>query len=333
MPITKVPLAGLADDVQVKLSQTNELSGQFKADTLRSSRTSEDARNTGFQLSSGTDIGECNRSSQYYDDRANNCNGYLGNGNCHGNPQWNPPNGNWWEWGLGIGRYNPGYDFAGGYSDTLQPIGVSFNYDGYYQAADEIGGLEYRRNYRNCNCGTFNCITNCNCNCNCNCACTCSLAKGTLVEMADGTFKRVEDVKEGETVKSVFGEENKVVGLIECPVGADETTYTINGSVRMTGEHLVWTGAQWGAVSLEGYTSWLTKRRAELGDETVGISPSEIKQLQVGDVILLDNKMVRVESLEAVKEGAETLYSFDLDGDKTFKANGFGLEAIVKKGK
>ena len=37
--------------------------------------------------------------------------------------------------------------------------------------ADEIGGAEYHRNYRNCNCGGFNCYTNCNCDCNCNCNC------------------------------------------------------------------------------------------------------------------------------------------------------------------
>ena len=50
-------------------------------------------------------------------------------------------------------------------------VSVSFNYDAYYLAADEIGGAEYHRNYRNCNCGAFNCRTNCNCNCDCNCAC------------------------------------------------------------------------------------------------------------------------------------------------------------------
>lgn len=84
MPITKVPLAGLADDVQEKLNVTNTLSGTFKAANVRSSRTSENARDTGFQNANGVDIGEADRSTQYYDDHATNCNGYLPNGNCAG---------------------------------------------------------------------------------------------------------------------------------------------------------------------------------------------------------------------------------------------------------
>jgi hypothetical protein len=171
MPITKVPLAGLADDVQQKLNVENTLSGTQGAAQFKSNRTSENARNTGFQFATGADIGEGDRSTQYYDDRASNCNGYLPNGNCFGNPQWTPPNGNWWEWGFGWGNCaNWGsYDGAGGTSTYYAPVSVGFNYDGYYEAANEIGGSEQRRNYRNCNCGSFNCRSNCNCNCNCNC--------------------------------------------------------------------------------------------------------------------------------------------------------------------
>jgi hypothetical protein len=174
MPITKVPLAGLADDVQEKLNVTNTLSGTFTAGTHKSNRAGEDARNTGYQFASGADIGEGNRSTQYYDDRQSNCNGYLPNGNCFGDPLWTPPNGNWWTWGAsgvptGNCQNNGSYDGAGGYSATLYSVSVGFNYDSYYEAANEIGGSEQRRNYRNCNCGSFNCRTNCNCNCNCNC--------------------------------------------------------------------------------------------------------------------------------------------------------------------
>lgn len=182
MPITKVPLAGLANDVQVKLGQTNTLTGTFKANVVQSARTDEDARNTGFQNANGTDIGEANRSTQYYDDRASNCNGYVPNGNCNGNAQWTPPNGNWWEWHSSIGRgaweNNGAFDGAGGTTYSYNPVSVGFNYDGYYEAANEIGGSEQRRNYRNCNCGGFNCRTNCNCNCACACDCNCACGNG-----------------------------------------------------------------------------------------------------------------------------------------------------------
>lgn len=170
-------------NVGVDLSSRVAKSGDSMSGTLTmtnganimSSRPGDDARNTGFKMSDGQDLGEMNRWAQYYDDRASNCNGYVPNGNCNGNTQWTPPNGNWWEWHSSIGRAawenNGAYDGAGGTSYSYNPVSVSFNYDAYYLAADEIGGSEYRRNYRNCNCGAFNCRTNCNCNCDCNCAC------------------------------------------------------------------------------------------------------------------------------------------------------------------
>ncbi len=139
------------------------------------SGAADNARNTGYKMSDGQDIGEMNRSSQYYDDLATNCNGYVPNGNCLSNPYWTPPNGNWWEWYSSIGQsawWNSGsYDGAGGTTYSYNAVSVGYNYDGYYLAADEIGGGEYHRNYRNCNCGAFNCVTNCNCNCNCACNC------------------------------------------------------------------------------------------------------------------------------------------------------------------
>lgn len=141
--------------------------------SVRSGATGDNARATGFKIADGTDVGELNRSNQYYDDRANNCSGYLPTGNCLGNPQWNPPNGNWWTWGLGFTPSNPGYDFAGGSSISYQAVSVGFVYGAYALAADEIGGAEYRRSYNNCNCGAFNCYSNCNCNCDCNCNCNC----------------------------------------------------------------------------------------------------------------------------------------------------------------
>lgn len=172
MAITKIPLAGLADDVQAKLNDSNTMTGTLAVGTVKSNRTTENARNTGFQFSTGADIGEGDRSTQYYDDLATNCNGYIPNGNCFGDPYWIPPNGNWWTWGnvttsncANYGSYNASF------SQSFNPVSVSYNYDGYYEYANEIGGSEQHRWYRNCNCGSFNCRTNCNCNCACQCDC------------------------------------------------------------------------------------------------------------------------------------------------------------------
>lgn len=142
--------------------------------SIRSGSVGDDGRNTGFKIADGTDIGELNRVSQYYDDRIDNCAGYIPTGNCNSDLQWTPPNGDWWTWGLGFSPANPnGYDFAGGRTTGYQPVPVGFVYGSYALAADEIGGAEYRRDYNNCNCGSFNCYSNCNCNCACDCDCDC----------------------------------------------------------------------------------------------------------------------------------------------------------------
>ncbi len=198
MAITRIPKAGLDDALQTEINGKLDKAGGTMSGTItmsngalfKSSVTSDDARNTGYKMGDGQDIGEMGRSSQYYDDRASNCNGYLPNGNCASNAKWVPPNVNWWTWGLGFNYCaNSGqYDGVGGtsYANYAVPS-VSLNYDGYYLAQDEIGGAEYHRWYRacncncncgsysNCNCGStaFNCRTNCNCNCNCNCSTDC----------------------------------------------------------------------------------------------------------------------------------------------------------------
>ena len=142
---------------------------------LQSGAVGDDARNTGFKIADGTDIGELNRVSQYYDDRINNCAGFIPGGNCNTDPQWTPADGNWWTWGLGFSPANPnGYDFAGGQTIGYQPVSIGFVYASYNLAADEIGGAEYRRDFNNCNCGGFNCYSNCNCNCACACDCDCN---------------------------------------------------------------------------------------------------------------------------------------------------------------
>jgi hypothetical protein len=173
---------GPAGDISSRVAKTGDsMSGNLTMTSganIISSRPGDDARNTGIKMSDGQDLGEMNRSNQFYDDRVANCNGYMPNGNCAGNSLYTPPNGNWWTWGVaGVPTGNcansGAFDGAGGNTSSLNPVSVSFNYDSYYVAADEIGGAEYRRNYRNCNCGAFNCRTNCNCNCACDCNCTC----------------------------------------------------------------------------------------------------------------------------------------------------------------
>jgi len=163
-------------------------------------------------------------------------------------------------------------------------------------------------------------------NCNCNCTCTCCFTAGTKVTMADGSVKAVEDVQPGEVVRGLFGQENIVLDQIVCHIEPGHNTYVINGEVRMTGEHLLWTGNGWAAVDLAFYAGWYAERKA--AGLTVGIDPIKVRQLEVGDRVFNDGALVVVESLEVqVAEADEDLFSFELTGDKTFVANGYGVES------
>lgn len=181
---TMLPKAGGTMTGALTMSNANIIASGTAQ--FRSICATDNARATGYKDSTGGDIGELNRSTEYFDDRIANCRGYMPNGNCSGNTSYNPPNGNWWTWGVaGVPTTNctnnGQYDGAGGNTSTLQAVSVNFIYDGYYEAANEIGGSEQRRNYNNCNCGNcggyspagFNCRTNCNCNCACDCNCAC----------------------------------------------------------------------------------------------------------------------------------------------------------------
>jgi hypothetical protein len=170
----EVDLAGRVAKSGDAMSGDLALPNLIATGSIRSGSVGDDGRDTGFKIADGTDIGELNRVSQYYDDRIDNCAGYIPGGNCNSDLQWTPPNGDWWTWGLGFSPANPnGYDFAGGRTTGYQPVPVGFVYGSYALAADEIGGAEYRRDFNNCNCGGFNCYSNCNCNCNCACDCDC----------------------------------------------------------------------------------------------------------------------------------------------------------------
>ena len=154
-------------------------SGIFKSGTANGSA----ATPTGFQNSGGNDLGNLTRFTTYTDDKATNCRGYLASGNCSGNSYYDPPNGNWWTWGIGQNCVcgNGGFDGAGGVTNcTYNAISVSYVYDGYYELYNRIRGSEQHRNYSNCNCVTgpasYGNNTNCNCNCACACACDCTCA-------------------------------------------------------------------------------------------------------------------------------------------------------------
>jgi hypothetical protein len=168
-----------------------------------------------------------------------------------------------------------------------------------------------------------------NCDCNCNCG-TCCFPLDTMLTMADGARKRVDEMAAGDQVRTTFGETATVLEPILCPVEPGEVTVLINQSLRMTREHLLRSPDGWLAVDRESYASWLNQKQVQMPD--IGVDVSRLRNVEIGDTLVTEGGPIRVESIErVVGEGAETLMSVELDGDRTFFANGFGVESKTNR--
>jgi hypothetical protein len=163
--------------------------------------------------------------------------------------------------------------------------------------------------------------------CACACACsTCCFPLDTEVAMADGSVKPVQNVEAGDKVLSPFGDVVEVLSQIVCPVPEGETTYLVNETTRMTGEHLLRGESGWLAVDLQGYIGWREKQLSSGSD--AGIDPSQIKQAKIGDMVLTLDGLVEIKSIERFSgEAPETLMSLELTGNRSFFANGLAVES------
>jgi hypothetical protein len=141
---------------------------------------------------------------------------------------------------------------------------------------------------------------------------------GTLVTMADGTTKPIEEIKIDDKVKS-WNEESKelseaTVTELKQPSHSDmviiEFDHTTN---KNTFDHPYWVvGKGWSS-----YKPQLTETRYNISEK--------IHSLEVGDTCLLlqEDKLIesKITSINEDMEKVQT-YIFSLDKDKTFFANG-----------
>jgi hypothetical protein len=194
---------------------------------------------------------------------------------------------------------------------------------GGYSGTGITGGMYLYDEGGNVRIGGTITLTACACACNCS---TCCFPLDTEVAMGDGSTKAVQDVVVGDKVLSPFGADVEVLSQIVCPVQEGEITYLVNGTTRMTREHLLRGEAGWLAVDLQGYIGWREKQMSEGLD--AGIDPAQLKQAEVGDLILTLNGLVKIKSIERITGKApETLMSLELTGSRSFFANGMAVES------
>ncbi len=131
----------------------------------------------------------------------------------------------------------------------------------------------------------------------------------TLVTMADGSKKNIQDVKIGDVLKGETT--NNVVLDYHRPPKSDGIIFGFNGEKAfVTEEHPFKTTEGWKSINPEK-----TKQ------ENIGI---EVTQLAVGDTLITENGLVHIYSIET-EQVAETtpLFNFKLSGDRTYFADGY----------
>ncbi len=130
---------------------------------------------------------------------------------------------------------------------------------------------------------------------------------GTMITMANGNFKSIEDVKVGDTLIGSNGNINKVLKLKPSPHRG--LKYSINGS-----DYFVTEGHPF--MTLKGWSAFNPKLAMK-------INPSlHISILQVGDFIVKDNSYEEVLTIGAT-DTDEDVFNFELDGSRDYFANGF----------
>lgn len=140
----------------------------------------------------------------------------------------------------------------------------------------------------------------------------CCFVAGTLITMADGSCKNIEDVALGEIVVGKDGAHNRVLEFLRPTLGeTGASLMAFNGSKPfMASDHPVWVRGQ-------GWRSW---------DPAMTFSKYSmtVSQYQVGDVIeTADGSGFEIVSIEEYtdQDPDQTIYNFVLDGNNTYIAD------------
>lgn len=202
----------------------------------------------------------------------------------------------------------------------------------------------------NCNCAcTYNCtaVANVKYNCACDCLCstdssvTCCFLEGEPVVMADGTVKKIEDVRVGEYLLGAFGEKNEVLALNRPPLG-NRKMAVINGEHTTTLDHAhLLPNRSFGAVSLDEYINGEngTIQDVILADGTKerwilpGFRDEDLHQIAgmgVGDTVVHIDGPRRIDSIELVDLPPETvLYNFVVGGSHVYFVTGYCVTGFL----
>lgn len=186
----------------------------------------------------------------------------------------------------------------------------------YTYASCSVGSCCVANMGQPCNCGSCGCGTiGCDGSCQndpygtCNDAC---FTADTVISMADGTTKLIQDVRIGDRLLGMGGAHNEVLSFRHHDARAGSKIYAINGGRDfVTADHPFLTTHGWKSIDPE-----FTKRS----------SPNmDVGELKVGDVLVkgdgVRETVTRI-SATVLKEDT-TVYHFVMSDNHTYIADGF----------
>ena len=168
-----------------------------------------------------------------------------------------------------------------------------------------------------------------------------SFPAGTLVTMADGSTRAIEQVELGEEVRDFVGDAVTVVGLEREPLG-HRRVFRINEELDTTGAHPMWTNRGWGVIELDYYRQArvrpdmpITTGKGLEATRYVGVDPDKIVPFgpsRRGVLLRRQGKLVPLLVMdlnEDYPEG-ETFYALACDGSHTMIAQGYACSAWAR---
>ena len=140
----------------------------------------------------------------------------------------------------------------------------------------------------------------------------CCFRAGTMVEMADGSQKKIEDVELGEYLRGVSGAENKVIKLQRPPLAGRHLWSFNDQDPWFTWEHpFLTTAGKWVAVNPDA-------TRDEGWQDEIGYLEEDTSLVHRAGYFY-------VKALDHASAPEQTVYNFTLDGDNTYFADGFAV--------
>lgn len=158
--------------------------------------------------------------------------------------------------------------------------------------------------------------------------------KGSLVSMADGSMKAIEDVLVGDIVLGAFGEYNQVLAL-HRPLLGNNTMTNINNEHHTSSHHPhISSDKKFYAMKPSVVISDTYGKSHEVLDENMvpyqrflaGLNPARVEQMELGVLLKTVDGTREVTFLDTYEMAPETqLYNLVISGSHTYFVDGYAV--------